>query len=192
MSNLKDLNEQVQILKTLKQEGKLTADGEKALNTIESGPLTTGIVQDFLQGVTFNTSDEIGAWMRSKGLFGADTKTDYDTALSVERGGLEQNRLDAPTTSTISNLVGSAVPTALMKRPQNFGGNILQGGAIGTAFGYGGSESKTKEGQLVDTAIGTGSGAITQPVASMVLDPIGNVIKGAGGFLRGPKALGTQ
>ena len=192
MSNLKDLNEQVQILKTLKQEGKLTADGEKALNTIESGPLTTGIVQDFLQGVTFNTSDEIGAWMRSKGLFGSDTKTDYDTALSVERGGLEQNRLDAPTTSTISNLVGSAVPTALMKRPQNIGGNILQGGAIGTAFGYGGSESKTKEGQLVDTAIGTGSGAITQPVASMVLDPIGNVIKGAGGFLRGPKALGTQ
>ena len=37
MSNLKDLNEQVQVLKTMKQEGKLTADGEKALNTIESG-----------------------------------------------------------------------------------------------------------------------------------------------------------
>ena len=192
MSNLKNLNEQVQILKTMKQEGKLTADGEKALNTIESGPLTTGIVQDFLQGATFNTSDEIGAWMRSQGLFGSDTKTDYDTALSVERSGLEANKEVSPVQSTLSNMVGSAIPTALMKRPGGFKGNVGQGGLIGGLFGYGGSESETKEGQAVDTATGMATGAITQPIASAVLNPIGNIVSSASSYLRGPKALGTQ
>ena len=192
MSDLKNINEQLAILKTLKQEGKLTADGEKALNTIESGPLTTGIVQDFLQGATFNTSDEIGAWMRSQGLFGSDTKTDYDTALSVERSGLEANKEVSPVQSTLSNMVGSAIPTALMKRPGGFKGNVGQGGLIGGLFGYGGSESETKEGQAVDTATGMATGAITQPIASAVLNPIGNIVSSASSYLRGPKALGTQ
>ena len=192
MSNLKDLNEQLQVLKTMKQEGKLTADGEKALNTIESGPLTTGVVQSFLQGVTINTSDEIGAWMRSNGFFGSDTKTDYDTALSVERAGLEKNQEESPISSTASNIAGSAVPTSLLKKPGGFIGNIGQGALIGGAYGYGGSESKTLKGQGVDTAEGAIGGAIIQPVANAVLSPISNIASSIGGYLRGPKRLGNE
>ena len=192
MSDLKNINEQLAILKTLKQEGKLTADGEKALNTIESGPLTTGVVQSFLQGVTINTSDEIGAWMRSNGFFGSDTKTDYDTALSVERAGLEKNQEESPISSTASNIAGSAVPTSLLKKPGGFIGNIGQGALIGGAYGYGGSESKTLKGQGVDTAEGAIGGAIIQPVANAVLSPISNIASSIGGYLRGPKRLGNE
>ena len=192
MSDLKNINEQLAILKTLKQEGKLTADGEKALNTIESGPLTTGVVQSFLQGVTINTSDEIGAWMRSNGFFGSDTKTDYDTALSVERAGLEKNQEESPISSTVSNIAGSAIPTSLLKKPGGFIGNIGQGALIGGAYGYGGSESKTLKGQGVDTAEGAIGGAIIQPVANAVLSPISNIASSIGGYLRGPKRLGNE
>jgi len=192
MSDLKNINEQLAILKTLKQEGKLTADGEKALNTIEKGPLTTGVVQSFLQGVTINTSDEIGAWMRSKGLFGSDTQTDYDTALLVERAGLEKNQEKSPILSTASNIAGSAVPTSLLKKPGGFIGNIGQGALIGAAYGYGGSESKTLKGQGVDTAEGAIGGAIIQPVANAVLSPISNIASSIGGYLRGPKRLGNE
>ena len=192
MSNLKDLNEQVQVLKTMKQEGKLTADGEKALNTIESGPLTTGVVQSFLQGITIQKSDEIGAWMRSNGFFGSDTQTDYDTALSVERAGLEKNQEESPISSTVSNIAGSAIPTSLLKKPGGFIGNIGQGALIGAAYGYGGSESKTLKGQGVDTAEGAISGAIIQPVANAVLSPISNIASSIGGYLRGPKRLGNE
>jgi len=192
MSDLKNINEQLAILKTLKQEGKLTADGEKALNTIEKGPLTTGVVQSFLQGVTINTSDEIGAWMRSKGLFGSDTQTDYDTALLVERAGLEKNQEKSPILSTASNIAGSAVPTSLLKKPGGLGGNIGQGALIGGAYGFGGSESKTLKGQGVDTAEGAISGAIIQPVANAVLSPISNVASSIGSYLRGPKRLGNE
>ena len=192
MSDLKNINEQLAILKTLKQEGKLTADGEKALNTIESGPLTTGVVQSFLQGITIQKSDEIGAWMRSNGFFGSDTQTDYDTALSVERAGLEKNQEESPISSTVSNIAGSAIPTSLLKKPGGFIGNIGQGALIGGAYGYGGSESKTLKGQGVDTAEGAISGAIIQPVANAVLSPISNVASSIGGYLRGPKRLGNE
>ena len=192
MSDLKNINEQLAILKTLKQEGKLTADGEKALNTIESGPLTTGVVQSFLQGVTINTSDEIGAWMRSNGFFGSDTKTDYDTALSVERAGLEKNQEKSPISSTVSNIAGSAIPTTLLKKPGGFIGNIGQGALIGGAYGFGGSESKTLKGQGVDTAEGAIGGAIIQPVANAVLSPISNIASSVSGYLRGPKRLGNE
>ena len=192
MSNLKDLNEQVQVLKIMKQEGKLTADGEKALNTIESGPLTTGVVQSFLQGITIQKSDEIGAWMRSNGFFGSDTQTDYDTALSVERAGLEKNQEESPISSTVSNIAGSAIPTSLLKKPGGFIGNIGQGALIGAAYGYGGSESKTLKGQGVDTAEGAIGGAIIQPVANAVLSPISNVASSIGSYLRGPKRLGNE
>ena len=192
MSDLKNINEQLAILKTLKQEGKLTADGEKALNTIESGPLTTGVVQSFLQGITIQKSDEIGAWMRSKGLFGSDTQTDYDTALSVERAGLEKNQEESPISSTVSNIAGSAIPTSLLKKPGGFIGNIGQGALIGGAYGYGGSESKTLKGQGVDTAEGAIGGAIIQPVANAVLSPISNIASSVSGYLRGPKRLGNE
>ena len=192
MSDLKNINEQLAILKTLKQEGKLTADGEKALNTIESGPLTTGVVQSFLQGITINKSDEIGAWMRSNGFFGSDTQTDYDTALSVERAGLEKNQEESPISSTVSNIAGSAIPTSLLKKPGGFIGNIGQGALIGGAYGYGGSESKTLKGQGVDTAEGAIGGAIIQPVANAVLSPISNIASSIGGYLRGPKRLGNE
>ena len=192
MSDLKNINEQLAILKTLKQEGKLTADGEKALNTIESGPLTTGVVQSFLQGITIQKSDEIGAWMRSNGFFGSDTQTDYDTALSVERAGLEKNQEESPISSTVSNIAGSAIPTSLLKKPGGFIGNIGQGALIGGAYGYGGSESKTLKGQGVDTAEGAIGGAIIQPVANAVLSPISNIASSVSGYLRGPKRLGNE
>jgi hypothetical protein len=186
MSELEDLNELKQILSTAQSENKLTTSGKAKLDAINSGPLASPTISNILQGLTFNQSDEIGAWLRSN--LG---DVDYDTAVQIERSGLEESKSESPISSTLEQIIGSAVPLAVTKRPQSFLGNIPQGGAIGGLYAFGDSKGNVQE-RLPDTAMGAASGAVVQPLVAGALRPIENLFEGTGKFLKGPARLGTQ
>jgi len=186
MSELEDLNELKQILSTAQSENKLTTSGKAKLDAINSGPLASPTISNILQGLTFNQSDEIGAWLRSN--LG---DVDYDTAVQIERAGLEESKSESPISSTLEQIIGSAVPLAVTKRPQSFLGNIPQGAAIGGAYAFGDSKGNIQE-RLPDTAMGAASGAVVQPLVAGALRPIENLFEGTGKFLKGPARLGTQ
>jgi len=186
MSELDDLNELKQILSTAQSENKLTTSGKAKLDAINSGPLASPTISNILQGLTFNQSDEIGAWLRSN--LG---DVDYDTAVQIERAGLEESKSESPISSTLEQIIGSAVPLAVTKRPQSFLGNIPQGAAIGGAYAFGDSKGNIQE-RLPDTAMGAASGAVVQPLVAGALRPIENLFEGTGKFLKGPARLGTQ
>lgn len=186
MSELEDLNELKQILSTAQSENKLTTSGKAKLDAINSGPLASPTISNILSGISIGQSDEIGAWLRSN--LG---DVDYDTAVQIERAGLEQSRTESPISSTLEQMIGSAVPLALTKRPQSFLGNIPQGAAIGGAYAFGDSKGNVQE-RLPDTAMGAASGAVVQPLVAGALRPIENLFEGTGKFLKGPARLGTQ
>ena len=186
MSELDDLNELKQILTTAQSENKLTTSGKAKLDAINSGPLASPTISNILQGLTFDQSDEIGAWLRSN--LG---DVDYDTAVQIERAGLEKSKSESPISSTLEQIIGSAVPLAVTKRPQSFLGNIPQGAAIGGAYAFGDSKGNVQE-RLPDTAMGAASGAVVQPLVAGALRPIENLFEGTGKFLKGPARLGTQ
>ena len=186
MSELEDLNELKQILSTAQSENKLTTSGKAKLDAINSGPLASPTISNILSGISIGQSDEIGAWLRSN--LG---DVDYDTAVQIERAGLEQSRTESPISSTLEQIIGSAVPLAVTKRPQSFLGNIPQGAAIGGAYAFGDSKGNVQE-RLPDTAMGVASGAVVQPLVAGALRPIENLFEGTGKFLKGPARLGTQ
>jgi len=186
MSELEDLNELKQILSTAQSENKLTTSGKAKLDAINNGPLASPTISNILSGISIGQSDEIGAWLRSN--LG---DVDYDTAVQIERAGLEQSRTESPISSTLEQMIGSAVPLALTKRPQSFLGNIPQGAAIGGAYAFGDSKGNVQE-RLPDTAMGAASGAVVQPLVAGALRPIENLFEGTGKFLKGPARLGTQ
>ena len=186
MSELEDLNELKQILSTAQSENKLTTSGKAKLDAINSGPLASPTISNILSGISIGQSDEIGAWLRSN--LG---DVDYDTAVQIERAGLEQSRTESPISSTLEQMIGSAVPLAVTKRPQSFLGNIPQGAAIGGAYAFGDSKGNVQE-RLPDTAMGAASGAVVQPLVAGALRPIENLFEGTGKFLKGPARLGTQ
>ena len=186
MSELEDLNELKQILSTAQSENKLTTSGKAKLDAINSGPLASPTISNILSGISIGQSDEIGAWLRSN--LG---DVDYDTAVQIERAGLEQSKSESPISSTLEQIIGSAVPLAVTKRPQSFLGNIPQGAAIGGAYAFGDSKGNVQE-RLPDTAMGAASGAVVQPLVAGALRPIENLFEGTGKFLKGPARLGTQ
>ena len=186
MSELEDLNEFKTILLKAESENKLTEQGKVKLDAINSGPLASPTISNMLQGISFAQSDEVGAWLRSK--LG---DVDYDTAVQIERAGLEKSKTESPVSSTIEQLIGSALPLALTKKPQSFLGNIPQGATIGGAYAFGSSKGNVQE-RLPDTIMGAASGGITQPLVAGALNPISNMAEGVGKFLKGPARLGTQ
>tara|TARA_R100000664_G_C2754316_1_gene141904 strand:+ start:1042 stop:3000 length:1959 start_codon:yes stop_codon:yes gene_type:complete len=186
MSELDDLNELKEILLTAKFEGKLTPSGQAKLDAIESGPLAGPTISNILQGITFEESDEIKGFLRST--FG---DVDYDTAVQIERAGLEKSKQESPIASSVEEIIGSALPLAFTKRPQSFLGNIPQGATIGGLFGFGGSKGNVQE-RLPETAKGAITGAVTQPLVAGALRPIERLYEGATKVLKGPARLGTQ
>jgi hypothetical protein len=115
MSELEDLNEFKTILLKAQSENKLTEQGKVKLDAINSGPLASPTISNMLQGISYAQSDEVGAWLRSK--LG---DVDYDTAVQIERAGLEKSKIESPVSSTIEQLIGSALPLALTKNLKAF------------------------------------------------------------------------
>jgi len=163
----------------LKSEGFTPTKFQAAVASakkVGGAPVEAGFGRSFLQGLTFNTADEIEAAFRA----GAISGPDYQNQLARVRTGIKQYEEQYPGRSFAGELVGGLVPTAaaLIAAPftggatgpaavagatrtaaalPGLGTNILRGmgygAASGAAAGAGGAE-----GGLGNRALGAGIG----------------------------------
>jgi len=132
MSSLKDqildLRDELMIAK---DEGKLTPDGQKMLDQLETKSWTTGGFGQFMQGLTANFSDSVIGSIKSYlspaptaiakqvGMATPDQPppSPSDVGVAMERIGLEEYSKESPFKSGAANIVGAATPAFLTKRP---------------------------------------------------------------------------
>lgn len=132
MSSLKDqildLRDELMIAK---DEGKLTPDGQKMLDQLETKSWTTGGFGQFMQGLTYNFSDSVIGSIKSYlspaptaiakqvGMATPDQPppSPSDVGVAMERIGLEEYSKESPVKSVAANIAGSATPAFLTKRP---------------------------------------------------------------------------
>ena len=132
MSSLKDqildLRDELMIAK---DEGKLTPDGQKMLDQLETKSWTTGGFGQFMQGLTANFSDSVIGSIKSYlspaptaiakqvGMTTPDQPppSPSDVGVAMERIGLEEYSKESPVKSVAANIVGAATPAFLTKRP---------------------------------------------------------------------------
>ena len=132
MSSLKDqildLRDELMIAK---DEGKLTPDGQKMLDQLETKSWTNGGFGQFMQGLTANFSDSVIGSIKSYlspaptaiakqvGMATPDQPppSPSDVGVAMERIGLEEYSKESPVKSVAANIVGAATPAFLTKRP---------------------------------------------------------------------------
>jgi len=132
MSSLKDqildLRDELMIAK---DEGKLTPDGQKMLDQLETKSWTTGGFGQFMQGLTANFSDSVIGSIKSYlspaptaiakqvGMATPDQPppSPSDVGVAMERIGLEEYSKESPVKSVVANIAGAATPAFLTKRP---------------------------------------------------------------------------
>lgn len=132
MSSLKDqildLRDELMIAK---DEGKLTPDGQKMLDQLETKSWTTGGFGQFMQGLTANFSDSVIGSIKSYlspaptaiakqvGMATPDQPppSPSDVGVAMERIGLEEYSKESPVKSVVANIAGAATPAFLTKKP---------------------------------------------------------------------------
>ena len=125
MSSLKDqildLRDELMIAK---DEGKLTPDGQKMLDQLETKSWTTGGFGQFMQGLTANFSDSVIGSIKSYlspaptaiakqvGMATPDqpAPSPSDVGEAMERIGLEEYSKESPVKSVAANIAGAATP----------------------------------------------------------------------------------
>lgn len=188
-NNFEMLQQYRDALKDAKFDNKLTPEGRATLDAIESGAFTSPRVANLIQGLTFNTGDEILGYLRSAVTPGLN----YDDAVLIERGQLEESSTERPVASTVEQLIGTAGNVALTRGAgaRGVAGQILPGMAYGGAYGFGGSEGSVAE-RLPDTGVGMAVGGIAAPAVELVSRPVANLAGSVSRVLRGPKTLANQ
>jgi hypothetical protein len=210
--NVKTLQDQGQspdiVASYLKSEGFSVTRYEQAIkNATKTGgaPIPSTIAGPFLQGLTFNTADEIEAAFRA----GAISGPQYEQMLSRVRAGLKEYEEKYPTRATLAEIGGGLAPvaaalgatyltggaatpaleattakmaqTVAQKAPSllgQIGRGSLYGGASGVASGVGGAEGGLPSrvtGGLLGGGLGLGIGAAA-PAVSTVVAPVGRKI----------------
>lgn len=210
--NVKTLQDQGQstdiVQSYLKSEGFSTTRYEQAIKNatkVGGAPIKSSIAGPFLQGLTFNTADEIEAAFRA----GAISGPQYEQMLNRVRAGLKEYGEQYPVRSTLAEIGGGLAPVAAA-----LGASMLTGGAAapavtatagrvaqvaaqqapsllaqmgrgagygvasGVASGVGGAEgglSSRVTGGLLGGGLGLGMGAAA-PAVSTVVAPVGRKI----------------
>ena len=166
----------------LKSEGFTPTKFQAAVasaNKVGGAPVEAGFGRSFLQGLTFNTADEIEASMRalmSKGMSAFDAQqtlsglvtgekpqSQYDKELARVRAGIKQYEEQYPGRSFAGELVGGLVPTAaaLIAAPFTGGatGPAAVAGATRTAAAMPGLGTNILRGMGYGAASGAAAGA---------------------------------
>ena len=210
--NVKTLQQQGQppemIQSYLKSEGFSVTRYEQAIKTATKAggaPIKSTIAGPFLQGLTFNTADEIEAAFRA----GAISGPQYEQMLSRVRAGLKEYGEQYPVRSTMAEIGGGLAPvaaalgatyltggaaapaleattarmaqTVAQKAPSllaQMGRGAGYGVASGVASGVGGAEGGLPSrvtGGLLGGGLGLGMGAAA-PAVSTVVAPVGRKI----------------
>lgn len=183
MSSLKDQITDLQNeLLVAKDEGKITPDGVKLLDSIQGGQWQTGGFGQFLKGMTLNFSDEgIGAL---KSFISSDPKnisaaikkispqepqpSPMDVGVALERMGQSEYTQENPLKSIAYQIGGGMVPGLLTRRPgpSSTFGQMGLASVAGATSGIGESEAELFSPETgKEAAIGAGIGMASVPVA---------------------------
>ena len=183
MSSLKDQITDLQNeLLVAKDEGKITPDGVKLLDSIQGGQWQTGGFGQFLKGMTLNFSDEgIGAL---KSFISSDPKnisaaikkispqepqpSPMDVGVALERMGQSEYTQENPLKSIAYQIGGGMVPALVTRRPgpSSTFGQMGLASVAGATSGIGESEAELFSPETgKEAAIGAGTGMASALVA---------------------------
>jgi hypothetical protein len=210
MSSLKDqildLRDELMIAK---DEGKLTPDGQKMLDQLETKSWTTGGFGQFMQGLTANFSDSVIGSIKSYlspaptaiakqvGMATPDQPppSPSDVGVAMERIGLEEYSKESPIKSVAANIAGAATPALLTKRPIT--SLPAQAGITtlsGVTAGIGESEAELFSPESMKTgAVGGATALAMLPIAKGLGMAGGTVYRGVvKSIFDNPQKLGTD
>jgi hypothetical protein len=183
MSSLKDQITDLQNeLLVAKDEGKITPEGSKLLDSIQGGQWQTGGFGQFLKGMTLNFSDEgIGAL---KSFISSDPKnisaaikkispqepqpSPMDVGVALERMGQAEYTQENPLKSIAYQIGGGMVPALVTRRPgpSSTLGQMGLASVAGATSGIGESEAELFSPETgKEAAMGAGIGLASVPVA---------------------------
>ena len=183
MSSLKDQITDLQNeLLVAKDEGKITPEGSKLLDSIQGGQWQTGGFGQFLKGMTLNFSDEgIGAL---KSFISSDPKNisaamkkvspqepqpnPIDVGIALERMGQAEYTQENPLKSIAYQIGGGMLPALVTRRPgpSSTIGQMGLAAIAGATAGIGESEAELFSPETgKEAAIGAGIGLLSVPVA---------------------------
>jgi hypothetical protein len=183
MASLKDQITDLQNeLLVAKDEGKITPDGVKLLDQIQSGQWQTGGFGQFLKGMTMNFSDEgIGA---IKSFFSSDPKniaeaikkinpqepqpSSMDVGIALERVGQSEYSQENPLRSAAYQVGGAMVPSLVTRKPVTSStvGQMGLAGLAGATSGIGESEAELFSPETgKEAGMGAAIGVASVPVA---------------------------
>jgi len=183
MSSLKDQITDLQNeLLVAKDEGKITPEGAKLLDSIQGGQWQTGGFGQFLKGMTLNFSDEgIGAL---KSFISSDPKnisaaikkispqetqpSPMDVGVALERMGQAEYTQENPLKSIAYQIGGGMVPALVTRRPgpSSTFGQMGLASVAGATSGVGESEAELFSPETgKEAAMGAGIGMASVPVA---------------------------
>jgi hypothetical protein len=210
MSSLKDqildLRDELMIAK---DEGKLTTDGQKMLDQLDTKSWTTQGFGQFLQGLSFNFSENAIGSIKS---FLSPTPTDVakqvgmaapdqpapspsDVGVALERIGLEEYSKENPVKSVAANIAGAATPALLTKKPIiSLPAQIGVTTAAGLTAGIGESEAELFGPESLKTgATGAATALVMLPITKVVGMGAGTVYRGVvKSIFDNPQKLGTD
>ena len=183
MSSLKDQITDLQNeLLVAKDEGKITPEGAKLLDSIQGGQWQTGGFGQFLKGMTLNFSDEgIGAL---KSFISSDPKnisaaikkispqepqpSPMDVGVALERMGQAEYTQENPLKSIAYQIGGGMLPALVTRRPgpSSTMGQMGLASVAGATSGIGESEAELFSPETgKEAAMGAGIGVASVPVA---------------------------
>lgn len=196
-------------LKIAKEEGRITPQGQKMLDQLDTKSWTTGGFGQFLQGLSLNFGDEVIGAIKGYLTPGpakvaeqvakmapeqpAPTSTQVGTAL--ERIGLQEYSQESPVKSIVANIAGGATPAIVSRRP--VGGAVSQiglAGAAGATAGLGESEAElfspeSGKSAAIGGGVGLGLGGISIPIQKFGGAVYRGVVKS---IFDNPQRLGTD
>lgn len=210
MSSLKDqildLRDELMIAK---DEGKLTDDGQKMLDQLDTKSWTTQGFGQFLQGLSYNFSENAIGSIKSflspapanvakqVGMASPDQPppSPSDVGVALERIGLEEYSKENPVKSVAANIAGAATPAFLTKKPiTSLPAQALVTTAAGLTAGLGESEAELFSLESLKTgATGAATALVMLPITKVVGMGAGTAYRGVvKSIFDNPKKLGTD
>jgi len=198
-------------LKIAKEEGRITPEGQKMLDQLDTKSWSTGGFGQFLQGLSLNFSDEaIGAFKSflspapaqiatqiGRMTPGEPAPTPREVATSMERIGLQEYSRESPFKSIAANIAGGATPAIVTRgraAPGGFAAQMGMATAAGATAGLGESEAELFSPEsMKSAAIGGGVALGVLPVAKVLGMGAGSVYRGVvKNIFDNPQRLGTD
>jgi hypothetical protein len=199
-------------LKIAREEGRITPEGQKMLDQLDTKSWSTGGFGQFLQGLSLNFSDQaIGAFKSFLSPAPAQIATEVvgrmtpgepapsprDVATAMERIGLKEYSQEYPVRSIAANIAGGATPAIVTRgraAPSGLPAQIGIAAAAGATAGLGESEAELFSPEsMKSAAIGGGIALGVLPIAKVVGMGTGSVYRGVvKNIFDNPQRLGTD